>query len=562
MPSLSIMELIKASFIYKIIFILFIAPYEQSFIKKIVDKLVYYTKQSFIYKKTDAYFDKEPYFIDSKFYDKLGLVINNLNNIASKLNNYIFLNISNSFFIIKIKELHRKNFKYSICILLVFINLIVFISLELFIGLIILGIAGAIILLDYQKITYILALYPLVDYILRLGLPAFAGIWDELLLVLMFLVWGYKCVAYRNQDSFKINPLDLAVTSFLIGMTCVFIANSPNFGISLEGLRANIQYVIWFYVVFQLINTEKDAKNICLVFVGLVGLMAIHGVYQYVIGVEMPASWVDNAEEGVRTRVFSILTSPNILGSLMTLALPLCLGFASISKTLKDQTIFYFLALMMVLTLIFTFSRGAWIGFALAITMYVFLKDKRLFIPVIILGVLALFLVPSIGDRISYMLSEDYIRSSLKAGRLVRWITGLEILQENLIFGVGHGHFGGAVAMNNKLSYTLGNTWHATYYMDNYYLKIAVETGIFGFLFFVTLMYQIVINGLKTIRITKNKEHRELEIGLLSGIFGVILHNFVENVFEVPMMTSCFWLLVAVLMSFWHINYYANNNNN
>lgn len=413
-----------------------------------------------------------------------------------------------------------------------------------------------IILSKYEVITYALALYPFIDYALRTAMPSVAGIWDELLFVAMFMVWIYKYIRYRKEESFKVSPIDLPIIIFLAIMIIMFVINSPDHRIGLEGLRAVVQYILWYFVVLQLLKDKKSAKMLCLVFVLVISVIAMHGVFQYIIGVDMPSNWVDSKEAGVRTRVFSILTSPNILGSLITLALPLCLSFINIFKKIKTKFVFSFFALMMLGTLMFTFSRGAWIGFAFAIAMYVFLKDKRLFIPVIILGVLAIFLVPGIFDRISYMLSEEYITSSLRGGRLIRWITGLKILSNSPIMGVGLGHFGGAVAMNHELFYLVGLDPTKTFYMDNYYLKMAVETGIVGLIAFVSLMYQIIINGARTIRITKDKMSRELEIGIISGLFGVIIHNFVENVFEVPMMSSCFWLLVAVLMHFWYINYH------
>ena len=426
----------------------------------------------------------------------------------------------------------------------------------IFLGLIaIIGLVFA----NYQIIAYTLCLYPFIDFILRNFVPSIASVWDELLFIAMFLVWGYKYIKYREQEGFKQTPLDLPVLLFIISMVIVLIIYSPDYIISLEGFRAVIQYILWYFVIIQLLKDINGAKRLCLIFVIVVSLMAIHGVYQYIIGVEMPAGWVDSKEAGVRTRVFSILTSPNILGSLMTLALPLTLSFGAISKNNKSKALFYILAIIMACCLVFTFSRGAWIGFGVAILAYVFLKDKRLLIPVIILGLLAVVLVPGISSRITYMLSSEYIQSSLRGGRLVRWLTGIQILKGTPLFGVGLGHFGGAVAINNNLSYLVDNEMVETFYMDNYYLKTAVETGLFGLFAFVMLMYQIIVNGIRTIRITKDKVSKELEIGIFSGIFGVIVHNFVENVFEVPMMTSCFWLLVAVLMHFWYINYKDNN---
>ena len=428
---------------------------------------------------------------------------------------------------------------------------------KVLIFLLILSIIG-IVLADYHIIAYALCLYPFIDFVLRSFVPNIASVWDELLFIAMFLVWGYKYLKYREQDGLKQTPLDLPVILFLIAMLVVFIINSPDYRISLEGFRAVIQYILWYFVIIQLLKDTKGAKRICLIFVIVVSLMAIHGVYQYIIGVEMPAGWVDSKEAGVKTRVFSILTSPNILGSLVTLALPLTLSFGAISKNNKTKVLFYILALTMVGCLVFTFSRGAWIGFGVAILVYAFLKDKGLLIPVLIVGLLAAVLVPGIANRITYMLSPEYIESSLRGGRLVRWITGLQILKGTPLFGVGLGHFGGAVAMNNDLYYLVGTEMVETFYMDNYYLKTAVETGLFGLFAFVMLMYQIIVNGLRTIRITTDKVSKELEIGILAGLFGVIVHNFVENVFEVPMMTSCFWLLVAVLMHFWYINYKDN----
>lgn len=67
-------------------------------------------------------------------------------------------------------------------------------------------------------------------------------------------------------------------------------------------------------------------------FVIVTGIMAMHGVFQYIIGVEMPAGWVDQNEAGVRTRVFSILTSPNVFGSLLTLATPMSISMCLSSK--------------------------------------------------------------------------------------------------------------------------------------------------------------------------------------------------------------------------------------
>lgn len=423
-----------------------------------------------------------------------------------------------------------------------------------------LGIACALtfvlmLLTDYEKSIYVLAAYSVIDYVLRSFVGgALASAWDEAYFLALILLWLYKWAFCRKEKPFKAAPMDLPIVIFFSVMLVVLIVNSPDFSISLEGFRAIVQYVLWYFVVLQLVRDEKGARSLTVFFVAIVGLMAIHGVYQYIIGVEMPAGWVDQNEAGVRTRVYSILTSPNIFGSLLTLASPMAVSLCLSEKARGRKILFGFLALMMIASLVFTSSRGAWIGFAVAFVVYVLLNDKRLLVPGIIAMVLVIVLVPSVGNRITYMLSPEYIESSLRGGRLVRWLTGLRILEFYPVFGLGLGHFGGAVAMNHALSTVVDVEVVNTFYMDNYYLKTAVEAGIVGLAAFVMLMYQVFINGLRVVKMTEGGSFHTLACGILAGLSGVIVHNWVENVFEVPLMTTVFWMFAGVLMAVWYSN--------
>lgn len=412
----------------------------------------------------------------------------------------------------------------------------------------------AIVLSDYTAALCVLTGYGVIDYILRSFVEVFASIWDEAFLCCLVLLWIYKWITCRREDNFKISPMDLPIVMFIVTMFVVLFVNSSDFVLALEGFRAIAQYMLFYFVAIQLVKDVKSARIVVCAFVIIAGVMALHGVYQYIIGVEMPAGWVDQNEAGVRTRVYSILTSPNIFASMLTLSTPMAISLVFTANNKKSRILFAVLALAMTASLVFTFSRGAWIGFAIAVMIYVFLKDKRLFIPCVILGVLVVFLVPSVGNRISYMLSPEYIESSLRGGRLVRWLTGFRILEFYPVFGVGLGAFGGAVSINHETTLLLDTEYIDTFYMDNYFLKTAVESGIVGLTAFVVLMYCVIINSYRAIKTSAGKLDRELSTGIMAGLCGVITHNLVENVFEVPMMTSLFWVFVAVIMGIWYTN--------
>lgn len=546
------MEILKSGIIFNFImslYTIFINSFNNSFLKRILSCIKNIFVESYVYKRLSLYVNKKPYFLNSSVYKTVDFVLNKVYNCLSKPFNAVRIWV-------------KESCVYKIChnikkgILFLGQKLLTHNSVSAYVvGRVLVGINKS---LTYEGITYFLGAFILIDYLLRLVAPPLGGVWDELLLIVMFMFWGYKFLK-EGMKAIKHTPLDLPVMIFIFFMFSSLFFKSPDFKVGIEGLRAVIQYVIWYFVVLNLLKDEKGGERVVKVLVLTAGLLALHGIYQYAAGVEMPAGWVDSKEAGLRTRVFSIIGSPNIMGSFMAMCIPLAFSFFNNAEKKNTKLFYLFLTLCMCISLVFTFSRGAWIGFVVAVMVYVLLKDKRLLLPVIILCLLVVFFVPSVGSRITYMLSSEYIESSLRGGRLVRWGTGLEFLSNNLAFGLGLGHFGGAVATNNALEYVIDFVKTKVFYMDNYFLKTAVETGLFGFSAFFVLMYEIILNSVRTIKITADRKQKELETGMLAGISAVITHNFFENVFEVPMMTTCFYLLVAVMMHLWYLNYHREN---
>jgi O-antigen ligase len=400
----------------------------------------------------------------------------------------------------------------------------------------------ALILLDYQRATYLVALFLVLDYVFRqvVGVAILASIWDDLLLICCFALWVYKWFINRREKAYVWTPLEFPLIIFFGVSTILLLIAAPDIKIGIEGLRAVIQYMFWYFVIVQLLRSEVGVKNILYILIIMGAAVALYGIYQYLTGVPMPVTWIDQAEAGVKTRAFSIVGSPNILGSLMVLLLPVSISLFFAEKQLGKKLIFLFCAAVMGGCLIVTYSRGAWMGFLVAAIVYVLLKDKRLIVPLLLVLAAILILVPSVGGRISYMISPDYIVSSLKGGRLGRWGIGIERLMDSPWFGVGLGQFGGAVAMNNNIP--------GTFYMDNYYLKTVVEMGIVGLGTMVILFYNAVIWSFRALKRVTDSFNRQIMQGAIAGMCGVLVHNFVENIFEVPMMVTYFWLMAGFIM--------------
>lgn len=414
------------------------------------------------------------------------------------------------------------------------------------------------------------ALYLPIEYALRdvLGLTAVASIWEELLIAAGVLLVLRRGMRVGNNSFARGNMLEACILLFMAIGLLLMMLNRPFPAVALAGYRAQVQYMVWFFLILRLLEDRKDAAALYGAFAMTVLLLSFHGIYQYIVGVEIPASWVSQTEMGVRTRVFSLTGSPNVFGSLIVMAAPMLAAMMYYCKATKWKIASFFAVGAACLCILFTFSRGAWVGLIVAVILFALYVDKRLLLLMTTAMAGILIAVPSITSRLTYLFTTDYVEASAIGGRALRWQVGRDLLMENSPWiGFGLGRFGGAVAMNNQL---LDETETFQYfYMDNYYLKTLVEMGYVGLIFFLLVIAVFLVSGLKAIHrsgaghsmrkgqdalIRNIGNPKLLTVGIFSGLVGVLTHCFFENIFEEPYMMAYFWGLAA-LMAF--LGFYA-----
>jgi O-antigen ligase len=400
------------------------------------------------------------------------------------------------------------------------------------------------------------------EFIIRdtLAVPVLSSIWEELFLIGAAILIVWRRSLRQTEAIRRETPLDAwLLLFFAVGFFLMSVVR-PYPEVALPGYRIVVEYLLWFFLIIRLVEDEKDLRTIYVSLLLMSGFLALHGIYQYIAGVEIPESWVSQTEMGVRTRVFSLTGSPNILGSLLVLTTPLWAALIYFCKQIWLKVLAFGITGCAILALLFTFSRGAWIGMIVAVVIFSFLVDKRLLalMGVGIAGVLVA--VPSITSRLTYLFTSDYAEASAIGGRALRWELGRELLYEhNPWLGFGLGRFGGAVAMQNQL---LNETDEFSYfYMDNYYLKTMVEMGYLGLIVYLLLLIALLVLGLRAIQRSDNPfagnsgdpliraegNYRILAIAIYAGLCGVLVHCFFENIFEEPYMSAYFWGLAAIL---------------
>ncbi|MDO4551971.1 MAG: O-antigen ligase family protein, partial [Bacillota bacterium] len=441
----------------------------------------------------------------------------------------------------------------------------------------------------HQWLLAAFALYLPLNYVIRdiLGISLLASVWEEAFLCAAAGLVLWRAALKQTGTIGRATPVNAWVLLFLAVGLFLMCAVQPYPSVAWEGYRAQVTYILWFFLILRLIEDDGDFKVLYAVFLGMAALLSLHGIYQYVIGVEIPSSWVSQTEMGVRTRVFSLTGSPNIFGCFLVMTAPLAAALMYHCRKTWAKLFFFCLTGVMCLSLLFTFSKGAWVGMVVAVVIFAMFLDRRL-LAVMGAGVAAVLVaVPSITSRITYLFTSDYAAASAVGGRTLRWEIGRTLLTENDPWlGFGLGRFGGAVAMNNQILDETEDFYY--FYMDNYYLKTMVEMGYLGLIFFVLMLLALMVWGLRAvwrsglsaeaaralaqtealqargkgpavfgIIESGNKEDpfrrfagspKALAVGLFSAMAGVLVHCYFENIFEEPYMMAYFWGMGAMLL--------------
>lgn len=392
-----------------------------------------------------------------------------------------------------------------------------------------------------------LGLFGLIDWLLRdvLPLQPVGSVWDEALLLLGLLLTLWRPVRAKQPLPTRVNAMSLPLLQFLLlSLTLFFLTFREAPAVTLTGLRATCQGILWFPILLRLLRDEDDLRRVYLCMVIAAFVIALHGIYQYIVAAPMPPEWVDAQEQPVRTRVYSIFGSPNIMGDFLVLFAPMTLALAYRAQRRWKKLLAVGMTGCMLAACLFTMSRGAWVGLLAAALVFSLLADRRLLLLAFVAGLLA-FALPFVSSRLLYLLSPSYAASTALGGRELRWEIALGYLEGSgrPWLGLGFGRFGGAVAMQNPIR----SDWEY-FYVDNYYVKILAENGWIGLVSFGWMLLGLVWSGLRSWFAVQKTRLAPVAAGMLTGLCGVMVHCYFENIFEEPYMLVYFWCVAAMLV--------------
>jgi O-antigen ligase len=330
------------------------------------------------------------------------------------------------------------------------------------------------------------------------------------------------------------------------------------------GLKNFIDPWIYFLLITHIIQTKKECKYTVIGILLLMVLTAITGLMDQFTTVDLGTTRASIAYKG-RAAGFA---ESNQYGAFLVLILPLSLSFMVFKNETKVRMVYSIIFIIGVIGLITTVSRGSYVGFFIAVSIFFFIsmrneliRSSRVFVLVTMLvpitGVIAYSVLPSaVKDAFHYKvimladtekINEDPWREKNKSfleiytsGRTKLWTDSYKGFIESPIWGRGN--------------YTVKNVLKIK--PHNVYLEMLLKYGIIGFLLYLMIYINIYRKVWYFVKNASDFNNRITFIGFLSGFMGYMVCMFGSGM-NTP--RYIFWIFAAAIIKLTQID--ANKKN-
>lgn len=370
------------------------------------------------------------------------------------------------------------------------------------------------------------------------------GIYSAIIAVILLCLL-FVCTVVKKNSYFNIRAIDFSLVMFMLVVVLSW-ATSINRSSSWTFLLINVTCFLFVLIIVSSIKNEKSLGALIEIILFGITVISIYGLYQFATdSVRFDPSLTSvYLNEGMPGRVYATFANPNNYAEVLLMMIPFYVAVVLNAKTFVKKSIYTLMGVSAIAVLFCTGSRSGWIGFAVAVLVFTFLKNKRLLPLMLALGVVAVpFLPQHIFRRIQTLFNLSKDTSAQYRIKIIQ--TSLPMLKDYALTGVG---LGSRVFMDIVDNYKLYSS-KVPVHTHVLYLQIWVEMGIMGILSFVWFLFRTVKSSILDILEKSNMYFTNVLIAGVSSLLGISAMAAVEYVWYYPRVMLFFWVDIAIILS-------------
>lgn len=295
---------------------------------------------------------------------------------------------------------------------------------------------------------------------------------------------------------FRIEAVDIALLPYVLTLVVGSLFGAAR--TSLTSGALTVVVVMCFYLVVFTMTSREWLRRAVIAAVTSCSLISLYGLVQYVgqkvLGTATASGWVDEKMFGYITgRAVATLENPNMLSVYLIIILPVALCvLITLARNIRERIIAFTAFASIGLCLVFTWTRGAWLGALFSFVIFVMIWGRRS-IYMFICGVLALPFLPYVipANIWARFTSIGNFGDSSSAFRVNILKSVSQILEQFIFNGLGLGEESWYVVWP-KIALN-GVEWTA--HTHNLFIQIWVQTGFVSLLLFVFFILMLVLSN-------------------------------------------------------------------
>lgn len=385
----------------------------------------------------------------------------------------------------------------------------------------------------------------------------------EPMLFLLVLIFVYYLVSEKNINT-KIftHPFSILIYIYIIWLIITTIA-SVDLIVSIKFVIAKIWFIVPSYFLAHFyFKKEQNIVSFLTLFICGISIVALYNII-HLAGFnfeDKPSQWT----------MQPFFKDHAILGAILALAIPISFGLRSyFNSDVIRKNLFSIISVILIICLIFTYSRAAWVSVIPALLLFFLLKFKfrfsTLFTIVVGLIIIGLFnlnvILDSLGQN-KVASSDDLVENvesitnissdASNLERINRWSCAIDMWQEKPFFGWGPGTYMfnyapfQLSANYTEISTNFGDVGNA----HSEYLGPLAETGVIGLLIFLMMFIMVFYYLFKVYLLAHEKSSKIIISTAGCGLITYFVHGFMNNYLDTDKAAVIFWILISIIISY------------
>ena len=320
------------------------------------------------------------------------------------------------------------------------------------------------------------------------------------------------------------------------------MSGAVSFGSPIDGLLRGFLMLTGWFMPRILLTAPKWKRRATGALCISSFICSVVGILEYVMG-KAPLGWVDTARfADIGGRVCSLFNNPNLFAVFLLFTVPLPLAGCFKERGMFAKWMSFFAFLTGSACLLLTWSRGAWLGWLVAVFLLMAVSSRRSFSLLLLGGAFAIaalpFLPPPVARRFQ---SIGNFADTSANYRLNTWRGVVRMLKSHP-WGIGCGE---RAFRRVFPAYAVSGT-EGVMHPHQVFLEVFSELGVVGFLFFALILLRLFKRFLCFCRTMPQGVSRAEGVALFCALAGGMVMGLFDSLWYHNGLFWLFWVVCAM----------------